>query len=240
MKLVCTAELAAPDVSSTVADIQACARAIDATSCGDGGFDPDSVVACRWVGARAGGRTCGVNAQCASGFCDKRPPSSECGTCAPLPHAGEPCPAERCASGNKCVAPGRCVALAPIGGACDAATPCASGGYCVARKCVAPARLGEKCDPLARTAAGCAEMITCDTRTKICRPPALANAGEMCGLVGTELRACTRAWCEAAGEGGRCVPRRADGATCTTSEACVVPATCVRGSCNLPDPASCK
>lgn len=239
MKLVCAVELVAPDVASTVAEVQACANAINATSCGDG-FDPDSVAECRWVGARANGGACGVNAQCTSGFCDKRPPSSECGTCAALPQAGEACPAERCAPGHKCVAPGKCMKLVAIGAACDASTPCASSGYCLGKKCVAPAHLGDKCDPLGRGGPGCSEMITCDTKTKICRPPTLANVGEPCGLVGTELRACTRSWCEAHGEGGKCIARVAEGGTCTTSEACVVPATCVSGTCKMPNPAGCR
>ncbi len=239
MKLVCSVELVAPDVVTTVAEVQACANAINATPCGDG-FDPDAVAECRWIGARQNGKACGVNAQCTSGFCDKRPPSSECGACAPLPQPGDACPAERCAPGSKCVAPGKCVKLVPIGAACDASTPCAASGYCIGKKCVAPVHLGDKCDPVGRAGPGCSEMITCDTKTKICRPPTLASAGEPCGLVGTELRACTRAWCEAHGESGKCIPRVAEGASCTTSEACVVPATCVRGTCKMPDPASCR
>lgn len=239
LKLVCRTELAAPDVGSGVAELQACAKAVTATSCGDN-FDPDDVVECRWKGLRPNGKACGVNAQCTSGFCDKRPPSSECGTCAALPLAGEACPAERCAPGLRCVPPGKCVQPVAIGAACNGSIPCASGGACVGRVCVAPAKLGEKCDPLGRSGPGCGEMITCDAKTKRCRPPTIASVGEACGLIGTELRPCTRAWCEAHGESGKCLPRSADGAACASNEACVIPATCVGGTCKMPDPASCR
>jgi hypothetical protein len=239
MKLVCELELVAPDVASSVADIESCAHAIDATPCG-ASFDPDDVAECRWHGKRDAGTACGVNAQCASGFCDKRPPSSECGTCGKLPVAGEDCPADRCAPGHKCVAPGKCVKLVALGAACDGSAPCASGGTCVARKCIAPARIGDACDPLGRVGPGCTEMITCDTKSKRCRAPALAQVGEVCGLVGTELRPCTHAWCEAHGAEGKCLARVADGDACTTSESCTVPAACIRGACRLPDPRACR
>jgi len=231
--------MVAPDVAATTTDIEACAKAIDATPCGDG-FDPDDVAACRWIGKRAAGKSCGVNAQCASGFCDKRPPSSECGTCGPLPGEGEECPADRCARGLRCAPPGKCVKMIAIGAACDGSAPCASGGYCVAKKCVAPAKLGEKCDPLHVTAPGCAELVTCDVATKRCRASTLAQLGETCGLVGADLRPCTRAWCEAHGTEGKCLARVADGYSCKTSESCVVPAACIRGACRLPDPGGCR
>jgi hypothetical protein len=241
MKLVCSLELVAPDVASSVPDLDACARAVDATPCGNG-FDPDDVAPCRWRGKRALGAACGVNAQCASGFCDKRPPSSECGTCGALPTAGEACPAERCAPGHKCIASAgarTCVKLVPIGAACDGGAPCASSGACVG-KCVAPARIGEKCDPLAKSGPGCAEMMGCDLKTKRCRAPTLARLGDTCGLVGTDLRPCTRSWCEAHGEEGTCLARVPDGDACTSSESCTVPAACVRGACRLPDPSACR
>lgn len=247
LKAECLLTIGAPSVAETPSATEACASSISTLTCSDA-FAKKSTGACVPIpGDRANGKPCGTYEQCSSGFCPIAADAS-CGTCAPSPHAGDPCVAGTCGQALDCVS-GKCQHPGTLGDACDPkATPCATSLSCRGGTCIAAAKAGEACDEGEVAAPKCdgAKGLFCNGLTKVCQKLGEAKAGEACGLVGSDVKVCVGgAFCRRATGTtftGTCVAVAADGAACNETDGphCLAPAKCVGGTCKLPDPTSCK
>jgi len=256
----CIAGFTAPDIGNTTAHVSGCASAFPLESCTDW-WDGANVDACRSPeGARPGGSECGINSQCASGFCSIGL-TNACGTCADTPRAGDPCTqASNCQYGMHCAAPapgafGVCVMRGVVGEACDDLVPCEGGLACIGLSSGAsgvcrPAQTtaGAACDT--ESGPGCDSELYLYCTSGTCQPELLVPPGEACG----DLGPVGYGRCEAGGvcvfsDGlGTCVAPAADGDPCDIriGPPCLAPARCVTpegsssGTCWFPDPASCQ
>ncbi len=125
LKLNCLNTLAAASNGNNASSAEACAQAFPAWACNDY-FDLRPPAACaQSKGGLSNGQTCGVPGQCQSGFC-AIDPGSACGTCAPVPQAGDSCAAlTSCGQLLTCFAATKtCVAFAAAGGSCGSGQPC--------------------------------------------------------------------------------------------------------------------
>jgi hypothetical protein len=249
----CLATLTARGTSKTPALLSACTASIPAQSCGDY-LDNVLTAPCRPVaGMLADGSPCLSSWQCGSDFCSL-PHADVCGACAPRPKAGDSCADSVCGTGLLChTSTMTCEKTSADGGACDKNTPCAAGFACVGNGaavqgvCKAEGRTaGAACDPKSSTLPGCDKDagLYCDATSKLCAVIGIASDGQPCGTVAGAQVVCTGGGlCAGATlvQSGTCKAPVADGVACNdvTGPPCLSPAKCVRGTCRLPDAATC-
>lgn len=250
----CPATFDAPKTSATPAKISTCAEGVKNLACE--ALSTSTPQAC--IPAPGGiedGAGCSDDAQCRSTWCPKND-EGFCGKCTALPKAGAPCvtlPAKadgsvqkECGRGLSCV---KDVCVVPLGSgaACSDATSCSLGLTCFNAKCVAAGKPGSKCDPEGKTDPNCdfLQGAICNPATKVCQELGKANAGQPCGVIGSEYKICTAASkciVPSGAMSGTCIAAAIDGAACDLEKGpdCLGPAKCVGGVCKLPDPALCK
>lgn len=92
---------------------------------------------------------CNIDPQCAEGLACVGQTRQMPGRCRPLPHAGEPCPYQRCADDNlRCNDANLCVELGMPGTPCPLGIECASGFECdsTTQQCREYPTLGMECN----------------------------------------------------------------------------------------------
>jgi hypothetical protein len=178
---VCQNQIALPGSGMTPTTVEACAAALDASSC-ELPYGPPAV--CNFHGSLPGGAPCNEGLQCQSGLCGGTALFGAggqlgpwtCGTCEPFAAIGKACSPGGCSADAICLAKGKtsvCVAITQgdVGATCDAlAAQCKTGLYCSAQtgRCAKPAGAGEPCgegsDP-----GGCAAPLGCAGTPETCR-----------------------------------------------------------------------
>jgi hypothetical protein len=98
----CVAALDLPGSTRTVAEVEACANAVEAEECGV--IAPLLPACAQKAGTLTTGSACNVHAQCQSGYCELRAQGKGCGLCKDTPSEGEGCLTGnlRCAPGTFC------------------------------------------------------------------------------------------------------------------------------------------
>jgi hypothetical protein len=257
-KIACLAGLAAPGTSSTPTYVEGCAASIAAQSCGD--FLNGAAACVPAPGPRKNGDPCGAAAQCDSTFCAVVK-NTQCGTCAPLPKAGDSCATTGCGRDLKCDGTSMiCYAPGAAGAACSKDAPCGNGLSCVGAKgtgtCMAEiTQAGAACDFKKATAADCDRDagLFCDNNN-VCGTLTEGKLGDACGFdktTNTSTICSGSSFCLAPMTGAAkvCTAPAADGAACdsATGPFCQTPARCIAtaagstaGTCQLPDPAACQ
>ena len=212
-------------------------------------------------GPRKTGDPCGAAAQCDSTFCAVVK-NTQCGTCAPLPKAGDSCATTGCGRDLKCDGTTMlCYSPGGAGAACSKDAPCAAGFSCSgaagATTCVAEVTMeGAACDFKKTMGVDCSRDagLFC-TSKNVCAALTVGKIGEACGYdktTDTSVECSAGADCLAATPGGKdkvCTAPAADGAACdsTNGPFCQTPARCLAtaagstvGTCQLPDLTLCK
>jgi hypothetical protein len=234
-KLDCTTLAAAPHVTAPSADATSCASLVHEASC-DGLFSAlgHCVVT---PGTLDEGAACGAESQCSTAHC-KRDPSTGCGVCAQSIAAGDSCADDPggCAPGLICDSQKHCGAKTAKGGPCDHGQICEAPFVCVDGTCGDGAAPGSACgadagacDPLA---------ARCDPGSSTCAELGFALAGQACGLVGGKAVFCAGlGTCDIAESAtkGTCYAAARDGEACGGDKhiACIPPAECVGGKCEV-------
>ena len=261
----CENQASLPGSMTTVAALEACARA----------FRADCTTSCRLpnVGTLPGGAPCnaGFDLQCQSGSCGPEFPSdggpSACSTCANAIPLGQPCSVtgsdSRCAPGSQCAgASNTCVPYGDAGAACSSSLVCATDFFCSpSQVCVAKAIVGAACTSdmecadahscvagvcAPRAAAGapctpsgfaspCALGLTCDSASLKCVAPSVQPGGA-CGAG----LLCVIGTCSHAGVCPTVVP---DGQPCPADDThvCDVEAFCDSArTCSIPGSPVCR
>jgi hypothetical protein len=246
LKASCLGSLSAPSVTETPARASDCAKAVNATACGDL-LAKKSIDKCiPSPGGVTDGGACGDPEQCASGFCAYAT-DSLCGVCSAVPKPGDACINLQCGREMTCVL-GKCQKPGVLGDTCSSRDqPCAPGLSCFSGKCVKGGGPGATCDDVEVDAPNCdlTQGVACNKATKVCQKLLEAKAGETCGLSGSDYKVCVAgAICKvAAGSfSGTCVAPAADGAACSAGSdgpGCLQPAYCIGGVCKLADAKSC-
>jgi hypothetical protein len=258
-KIGCLAGLAAPDTSSNPAYVEGCATSLAAQSCDD--FLNGNAACVPAPGPRKNGDPCSAAAQCDSTFC-AIVKTTQCGTCAPLPKAGDSCATTSCGRDLKCDNGSMlCYVPGAAGATCSKDVPCGNGLSCVGPKggpttCVAEvSKAGDPCDFKKQMAADCNRDagLFCDNNN-VCAALTEGKVGDACGFdktTNTSVICTGGASCLAPMMGAKkvCTAPAADGAACDSASGpfCQTPARCVAtasgstaGTCQLPDPAACK
>jgi hypothetical protein len=243
------ADLAAPGVTVTDAQLSACLDAYKALSCDDllGGGARAS--ACEFKGSVAAGAACGTGPQCVTGSCYKG--TGDCGKCTARAASGGDCSAAECESGLYCNAAKKCAAYAKAGEACSADTRCGGRTNCVSGKCAAP--LAENADCDLKSEAGCDALagLSCIPSTPTattgkCTKATTASAGQECGYVSGKIVLCGNAtYCAGSAPPttpGKCTALPKEPDDCSTTKQCLSPAKCstTTKKCEIFDPATCK
>jgi hypothetical protein len=232
---VCASLLEASGTGLTPSQLQNCAKANASASCDDIATIGYQFTACQVSGSLIDGTACGDNSQCASGYC-KMDFSQVCGVCAERGAVGSSCTrSENCQANLGCVSPSNCAALARLGASC-ATTPCLGRLACIGGVCKEPLTKGATCDP---NAAQCDLRLGlyCDSSTNSCAQYTLVSPGGDCSS-STGISICVPT--NTCNSNSQCEAPIADGAACTSSEACSYPAQCVSGVCLRPEPTQCK
>lgn len=182
----------------------------------------------------SGGSTCVATVKVAEGeVCyDPTKPSSTSSSCA----TGLTC---KIGSGGG-TAPIKCVKRGGTGEACTQEGDCLTELGCIAGKCGPLLAAGAACTSSSSCALG-----ACSKTTKLCVPIEYVAAGAACD---DDAQRCARGRCERGPDAtaGKCIDPIADGAPCTTTTGsstgprCDTYATCIDGTCQLFDPATCK
>jgi hypothetical protein len=234
LRIACMAAAGAPGARATVPALTQCARALDTAACGDV-VSGAAVAACFPAGSRADSQPCGINTQCASGYCQLK--GARCGMCRPRAAASASCdPQEdgQCQRGLVCT--GTCVKPGAVGAACTDARPCQALLRCGAGVCVVPSPAGAPCaGDECNDLIGLACIKPAGASRGTCQAMKLVAAGERCGMVSTAIAVCsTSATC---GSDSRCVAPAADGQPCA---GCLYPAVCADGACRVPASTACN
>ncbi len=235
--------LSAKGSAVTATELNACAAALPAASCGDllSNRLPDACTPP--AGTLADGAACGVDAQCATKHC-KLAAGKTCGTCAARAEVAGTCVAATdCAAGLTCVN-GVCAKAGTSGSACSATAPCRPDFVCRGGACAAPVTAGTAC----ADGEGCDELhgVVCSVVSKKCVTVTYGATNAACGLVPSGLELCAGSgFCKGAkapSYQGTCIAAAEDGAACdlTNGPYCGAGATCVDGKCALVDPAKCQ
>jgi len=247
LQLTCPIVAAAPGSGYTGNSIEACARAMAATSCVNfmNNLGPG---ACRIRGTLPLGAGCIDDAQCAGadnyclinngacGQCTARKPISDFGTCGD--NAG-------CLDGLICSLT-MCAQPLSADAACDLTHPCGWPYTCVGAVCSLPT-LGEgaPCDVNEQACNRDQRLVCYEADVDVCTVWPVGHMGEACGLMGNIVGLCLDGLiCNiVSGDLGTCDPPLADGAACPTPDfffdRCQPPATCTGNVCRLPDPSTC-
>jgi hypothetical protein len=197
---VCAAEMGLPGSGVTVAGVEACVTAIEASPCQ---FPAGPPTACVFRGSLPRGAPCTDGAQCVSGQCDGTVvlgpdgPTMPymCGACEPLATVGNVCSFDNysagCDRGTACITMQTmspdpeyvCVAATDgdVGAACDdRSTLCKPGLYCSAQtaKCAELAGASAPCGEGAQgLPGGCRAPLGCGDAPSTCRS---GSAGATC------------------------------------------------------------
>jgi hypothetical protein len=236
--------LGAPGTGTTPAQIETCVGVFPSESCADllSGTQP---AACQTMpGQYATGAACGIDSQCADTHC-RIVPGNLCGTCAAKVGAGAACGVDGdCQSGMKCLN-AACVAYGDEGAACSSTMPCRPDLGCVNGTCGAPQQAGTSCTD--STQCDQVHDVFCNPLTKMCETISFAQPGGMCGLVAGKLVVCAGpgGFCQGADVSpyvGTCIAHANDGAACDVDAGplCDEISICAGGTCQVPDPTSCK
>ncbi len=243
--------LAAPGVTETAAQVEACATAFAQVSCGDLlGRKP--VDACKpSAGTLADGAACGADGQCAGARC-KVALGQVCGTCTTRAGAGAACGVDDdCGDGMLCLV-GKCAAYGVERATCDATHPCRPDLSCTGGACGAPGAAGAACT--GNEQCGSAAGVVCNPQSKKCDTLVYGSAGAPCGFVGGKVATCTGGSAcvqiQTPSYVGKCAALAVPGAACDTANGpvCGSGAVCVcasnvdggcAGTCRTRDPAAC-
>lgn len=247
----CMREVSAVDVGLTPYSLVLCAQELGAQSCSDiiDRREPDS---CRPLGLRREGNDCSSHLQCATGFCslEKKP----CGSCKTKRSAGESCDSDAgCLAGLHCGSGGKCVRKGMAGDPCGGENQeCGSLLSCLQGKCASPLAAGTACSNTNECVRDLGQLCAPNLPNKssaesvpVCRAAILAVTGEVCRQGDNLIAYCPggNANCLKDSEGTyRCAPAAQDGEPCgevAGKRACMLPATCVAGTCRLGPASSC-
>jgi hypothetical protein len=233
------------------AAIEACAKAMAATSCAAFANNMGPA-ACRIRGTLPLGAGCSDDSQCAgdANFCKLT--ITGCGECAPRKQSdpNDPNATGDCYDNSGCLeglvcSVFECVPALQPNSPCGISDTCMAPYACVGGTCVMPT-LGpgaacdyrfDGCDPNQR--------LYC-LNEMVCGIVPIVHLGEVCGIMNNLDVGCgegTACDATAGNYTGHCVPRLADGAACDNSvnnyDQCQPPASCTDGFCNLPGPLVC-
>ncbi len=257
----CVALTQAPGAGNLPSELSTCASNIKSSACDLYGL------VCSTRGTLPNGQACASSAQCSGGVCDTSGTTSttteiRCGVCDSFVDVGGACVAKPCDGTVASCVNGKCVAFAKVGETCGGtAGTCQSGLTCdAAMKCVLAPTKGQACtttcDAPLRCISGtcadavqaggpctaneCASSLACDTTSKTCVKPTLAQAGQACGLVNSTFVTCdTNLKCDA--KLNTCVALKAQAEACTVGNfECETYLTCIAGACQVPDYTVCK
>ncbi len=188
----------------------------------------------------ASGSRCGRNLSCLSGKCAKRPaPLPEGGTCAFK--SGTQTTVLTCQSGLTCDVKlvgtelsGTCKKEPVKGEACT--TRCKTPFICATGTCADPVAEGGDCPK----GTECQASLYCDATAKKCKAYTVAAAGGACGTPG--VKCATNLACVVGAGGSTCMAKIAAGGACAvdTGAPCTAYTSCVAGTCQYEDPATCK
>jgi hypothetical protein len=252
----CTAAMALPGTSETLAWVNGCIAALDASTCNP----TQPPAACdKAPGALPDGANCNDDAQCQSGVCNLPQISvnasieiGSCGTCATTIPEGQPCDATvTCAAGTACnysLDPNRvCQTLSDVGANCGSTyPPCKEGLVCwktpaAAQNgvCARPSRLGGPC-----SATTCVPGLACDPTSMTCvLPTDWAQAGQACNA----MTLCEVGLCvfTAPPDSYTCSTIDPDGQDCSVLDpmpksTCDTSTSCVDAVCTLTDTKACS
>lgn len=238
LTLACTPAFGATGTQATPSQMERCAAAVRAENCDEFLDNPQPSV-CAVPGTAPAGARCGADAQCASTYC-KGAAGTVCGTCMVRAAAGEACVVDGdCAATLVCNG-GTCVGPGQLGAACSLTQPCLRTLTCMGGKCGTPVALNGTCSAL--TDCDGSHGLYCNTNTKTCQQTQIATEGQRCGVVGSNLVACSRgASCGMKNNEGTCHQPAADNAVCGPDISCVTPAVCTTmARCTLPNPSICR
>ncbi len=239
-KIRCLSQANASGAAVTSTQLKDCAGAKGSQTCSEfiTGERPD---ACIFKGTRTDGSACGEDSQCQTGLC--RTNGTSCGVCGKAVSVGEKCNAEDdCEEGLQCMA-GQCKKPVANGGACRYSDDCQAESYCFDGTCVSSkTSAGHDCNESTYYSCNIHQKLFCDKAgAKVCTLINFLPAGSSCGY--TDL--CASGRCKITQSNprkGTCAAFAADGAMCNPSEGiyCQSPASCVNGSCKVPNPAQCN
>jgi hypothetical protein len=230
-----------------------------ATACITAEFDPaacsddalDKPIDACWTyatGTGAASATCDLDAECASGRCERTcggdaccPGTCAAGTAAPL-HLGDTCEIDDGSGGKAFLAcvdsacsahTGLCAAYAELGESCGGGARCKPGSHlaCDGTSCVTAPGAGDACST--------AGDVTCDLGNERCLTPSDEDTDGTCIALGLSGAACTRdAQCEDAYrcDGTHCVDRAHLGEACTETADCMDRGYCDGTACVAPLP----
>jgi len=227
---------AAPGVRDFSAQLDACTRVLDPSTC----TEP----ICPVRGTLAPGAPCANGAQCESGYCNftgaAEPTTTElaCGVCTVLALEGGDCGNASCDVGLHCdtVVTMTCQPFVPLHGSCtnDNAKACEPQYACIDSVCSERLGVGAPCP----SGMECQLSLECDPETHTCETIPIASAGEACGWVnGAEVDCSSGLVCA----NGTCAAPRQQGATCTVGfKECALNLLCIGGTCQVPDFSTCK
>lgn len=239
-----------PDGAACGSDVQCASTDCKTSGSGDGercGVCTPRVA----IGGACGGGSlgsCVKGASCVSktnspGTCVARPELAEGDVC--YDPKGSSSSVGRCSDGLSCVivsgsnsAAVKCTRRGSAGAACASESACLSELACISGKCGVPAAVGAACT----TGSDCA-TTACSTATKTCAAIEWVAAGAACDGSG---RRCARGSCsQSSSAPGVCVDPIADGAACSNTTTGAAPrcdryASCINGTCQIFDPATCK
>jgi hypothetical protein len=232
-------------VNETPADVEACARTMSALAC------DELTTGEKWWGCSpppgrlTEGSPCALNAQCASGLCDRS--ALGCGVCQAQKPEGTRCAwSDECAADFACVQ-SRCVRRPGEGGACRESDDCAGSLACVrlpdgSSSCARPLGEGAPCtnDQGLKGPCDIDHFLICDPATLTCRRIRFVGEGERCGV---DLSFCKGGTtCDYLDPmGSPCHPLIPDGSPCRFGvDDCWTPSECIDGVCKLRDFAGCR
>jgi hypothetical protein len=192
------------------------------------------------------GAPCLAGVQCASLFCGGTnvvgtggkalAGTVQCGTCqAPLP-AGAPCNGitDACEVGLSCFS-GSCRVQGAGGDPCVVWADCAFPNVCLSTgTCGSVLPDGAACG----NSGDCASKTGCDVTAKICMPVHYGQGGQPCD---GHVNRCESGLCDTAT--GICPTVLTTGAACKPTDptqTCGVDERCFEGTCQIPDPSTCK
>jgi hypothetical protein len=164
--------------------------------------------------------------------------------------AGQACGAhDQCTSDTWCGV--TCQPDKPLGATCTEDAECAKPLICGANNQCKPPALGAQgasCTPGETLSCNASFMLVCDTASQTCVPDPLPGPGDPCGLVQQGGMTVFEFLCGGdstcvftSGLSGTCVANAPDGAACneTTGPHCMFLASCVNGSCVVPNATLC-
>jgi hypothetical protein len=242
VKLGCTKDQEAADITRTPDDIAACAAALPAASCDDL-ISKVLPAACQnKPGTRLAGEGCGSSLQCVTTHCELG--DTGCGTCAARAAANGNCTTDDgCTVGLVC-ANKKCVAPGAVGAACSDNNPCRGSLNCSTQTsmCETLQPAGTLCGGdhgVCDIYHGAACNIFKAQANQDCETLSVATGGNPCGIVNGGLTLCVLNNSCTALVNGVCPNPAMDGQTCDSNVHCVPPASCVNGLCRFPSVASC-